>query len=1291
MLTKEEDGEAGEGGGGGSAPMLGEEPVRIPGVIVFPGRVGFLHQFFEAIVIVSNGAPGGTPLVIRNLRAKAKLPDAGTPGVEADDPLRIAETQVAGRVTELDLHGLGPDQKYGTGDDTTTFTPGQAGQATFLLEGLKEGLHTVTFGLEAELDGLPGGAIQVSGEVPGAVLVRDASFAVTFTHPSVVRAGQEYDLAITVYNSGSTDILGTFARLTGNSISGAELVKNDSNDIGRRDFPTTIKRKDSATIKWRLRANTTGAVTASYVKVGEGVSAGLQLVTGVGDRNVPLSPDSLILPDPVRHLPPGVVEAARALLGQAWSVANAPAGSLPEGVTPIRKQVVIDRAVELGIAGIRVDFGEPASVSLDTLVRDWLGELKADEGFADALRATPAGNTFYDAVGAEIGKRLTSATQPVSPADFQQEFAGAESPRSPFVSALASQAAGPAVAGLRLVDPTGKRVGFGEAEADARRIDLQSGAALSLSGTGASTAGQLALVSNPAEGNWTLAIDGWRDGTLDLSLVYPVAGRAYRQVNWNGVTITQGGKYRVLFRPENGTATPTLEVFNGNAWQTVAQGSAVGISQPAPRLVGVIQVTPDVIPGGDKYGRLVGLLFSKPMLKEQAETVAKYTIGGGELKNSTEMVGGPVKVRGAHIDYGDRFVFLSLDSPIGPYIRRDVIVSTLNDTHNMALAPSPSTRDIDPRVSPQGKPPGAYLTGRVLNADGTPVPNAPVVYWTQECPNPARVTMDPPPVPIAIRYTDAQGRYQLDYVRDGDCAPLSVTVNNPVTKAEKRLTSPVAYDGQHLVFDMVFLARGNVRGTVTSGGSPVAKAFVQVIPQLDAVAAKVVQTDESGSYSVSDIPVGNISVMAVGTGDLRTASGLAAGTIPGPNQTAFINVSLQNVSGVVRGRVLNPDGTPQVGALVVAYARLAGFRSSSRGDGATAVGYAYADREGAFTIRNLPVTDISLELTDYVTGLFLSQRVQLTTAAPEVSGVLLRLPGTGTVTGRVMDETGRPVAGASVRAAGGSVATDIEGYYTLQGLRAGTLSISASDPVTRMNGGTTATVRLGEVTAGANITILRPAFVEGHVYKVEEGATTPQPLGGAKVTTDGVNIIETDAQGRYRLENVPTGHSVTLRFVDEEKALAVNMPVVLSPGETLTRDVTLRSGSIRGRITQPDGVTGVIADVAIFAQRPILRPGLDYGILDTETPSLTRSAADGTYSLNGLNAGTFRVTTSNVFFPTPVSGGGALPPGGTAVCDLSLVSTLAGKIQGRVFQPDATTPAPAGTRVSLSPAARSPT
>src|SRR5205823_13203087 len=98
---------------------------------------------------------------------------------------------------------------------------------------------------------------------------------------------------------------------------------------------------------------------------------------------------------------------------------------------------------------------------------------------------------------------------------------------------------------------------------------------------------------------------------------------------------------------------------------------------------------------------------------------------------------------------------------------------------------------------------------------------------------------------------------------------------------------------------------------------------------------------------------------------------------------------------------------------VVAYALIPGFHSN-RTDGTITVGYAYTDRDGSFTISNLPVGDIKLEATDYVTGLIIRQTVQLTTANPEVSGVLLTLPGYGAVSGRVLDETGQPVPSAIV-------------------------------------------------------------------------------------------------------------------------------------------------------------------------------------------------------------------------------------------------------------------------------------
>ncbi|HBB87753.1 MAG TPA: hypothetical protein DC047_09075, partial [Blastocatellia bacterium] len=1272
----------------GTPPGGGEALPKIPGVIVFPGRVGFLHQFFEAIVIVGNGAPNGTPLVIHSLRAKAHLPDSGTPADTSDDPLRIAETQTGGRVVELDLHGLGPDNKYGTGDDTTSFSAGQFGQASFLLEGLKEGLHPISFDLEAMLEGLPSGPVKVSGTVPGAVLVRDASFAVTFTHPGVVRAGTQYDLGMTIYNSGQTDINGAFAQLPPNSISGAEFVGQDT---GRRNFATNIPRGQSATVKWRLRASVTGEVTASYVKVGDGISAGLALVTGVGDRNIPLSPDSLILPEPVRHLPPNVVEAARGLLGQGWSIANAPAGSLPQGVTKVTKQTVVNRAVELGIAGMRVDFGEPVSVSLDTVLRDWLGELQdtPDPGFADAQRNTQSGYDWFDSIGAETFQRLNAGSSSISGLEFHREFANTELPRSRFISALVTQANGQPVAGVRFVDSHGKLVGFG-AIADERDGDLAQGSSMRVAHTDVITGavtdgGQMLVISNPIIDNWTLELNGWHTGIVDLSLVVPTTSQAYSQISWSGIHITQGGKYRVRFKPLSLNSLPILEEFREGSWQAASTtADSTTLNQPSPRVVGVIQVTPSVVAGGDKYGRLIGVLFSKPMLQDQAQTLSRYKIGGGVLKgsNPAQQVGDPINVTGAKIDYGNRFVFLKLDSTIGPYIDRDLTISSLADTRRLPLSPSPSTTTIGARVSPEGIPPGAYLTGRVVNADGTPVVHAPVITWAQECPDPSVIALPPPPTPIVLKYTDAQGRYEIDYVRDGDCAPLNVTVNNPTTHSEKRLTSAVAYDGQHMVLDMVFLARGNVEGNITSGGQPMPKAFVRVVPDLDVVGTKVVQADAAGHYVAKDVPVGNVSVLAVGEGTAHNASGFNAGTITGPGQTAFINVSLQNIAGAVSGHVFHADQTIAPGALVVAYEVIAGFHTT-RSDGATAVGYAFADRDGSFRIENLPVGAVKLEVTDYVTGLIVTQNVQLTNSIPAVNGLVITLPGFGSVSGRVTDDVGTPLANVFVSSAGRGVQTDSLGNYTLQSLPAGVKTISAYDAATQRSGSAQATVTIGQTTNGTDIVIQRPSALQGTVYLVKEGTSAVVPAAGVKVSADGFVIVDTDAQGHYTIPRVQPGE-LLLRFVDPSKGYALNTSVKLAPGETLTRDATFRPGTIHGKVYQPDGVTPTLAQLSLYVPRPDMTQGFSWGLLSTDPPLSTQSAVDGSYSVSGVNPGTYRITTSNVFFPTRVSNGGTLPPGGNEETNLVLVSTLAGKIQGNVYQPDGTTLVGPGIRVTLS-------
>jgi len=46
----------------------------IPGVIIIPNNIGFLHQYFSALLMVSNGAPALSGLVVKDLTATIILP-----------------------------------------------------------------------------------------------------------------------------------------------------------------------------------------------------------------------------------------------------------------------------------------------------------------------------------------------------------------------------------------------------------------------------------------------------------------------------------------------------------------------------------------------------------------------------------------------------------------------------------------------------------------------------------------------------------------------------------------------------------------------------------------------------------------------------------------------------------------------------------------------------------------------------------------------------------------------------------------------------------------------------------------------------------------------------------------------------------------------------------------------------------------------------------------------------------------------------------------------------------------
>ncbi|MCW5558717.1 MAG: hypothetical protein KIT22_12930, partial [Verrucomicrobiae bacterium] len=300
---------------------LGLSIPPIPALMVIPGNIGFLNQFFSVQIFTENAAPSGSGLSVYNIHATLKLPpgpdrvastDYAQPG---DDPLRFARVGPDKIIQPVQaIVQPGSDGELGTPDDNPRLRPGESGQAEFLVEGLQEGLHVMDLDLEADMDGLAAGPVRVKGRAAGSVLVRNPRFSMAFSHPRTVRVGEPYEASVTLLNTGITPANLVQVTLNKNSISGAVLEDESQQTVELG----TLQPGQSATATYRFRALRTGAVSFSNLTTSDDSVVGrFRLSIGVDERGVVLSPDSLALPDQVNSLPAGLLFAANRVLGQA--------------------------------------------------------------------------------------------------------------------------------------------------------------------------------------------------------------------------------------------------------------------------------------------------------------------------------------------------------------------------------------------------------------------------------------------------------------------------------------------------------------------------------------------------------------------------------------------------------------------------------------------------------------------------------------------------------------------------------------------------------------------------------------------------------------------------------------------------------------------------------------------------------------------------------------------------------------------------------------------------------------
>ncbi|PYM10793.1 MAG: hypothetical protein DME18_15615 [Verrucomicrobia bacterium] len=116
----------------------------IPALMIIPGNIGYLNQFFSVQIFTENAAPQNSGLSVFNVRAEVILPPGpdqiastnyNTPG---DDPLRFARIGPDKIIQSIQpVVRPGPDGQIGSADDIGRLYPGETGQAEFLVEGLQ--------------------------------------------------------------------------------------------------------------------------------------------------------------------------------------------------------------------------------------------------------------------------------------------------------------------------------------------------------------------------------------------------------------------------------------------------------------------------------------------------------------------------------------------------------------------------------------------------------------------------------------------------------------------------------------------------------------------------------------------------------------------------------------------------------------------------------------------------------------------------------------------------------------------------------------------------------------------------------------------------------------------------------------------------------------------------------------------------------------------------------------------------------------------------------------------------
>lgn len=419
---------------------------------------------------------------------------------------------------------------------------------------------------------------------------------------------------------------------------------------------------------------------------------------------------------------------------------------------------------------------------------------------------------------------------------------------------------------------------------------------------------------------------------------------------------------------------------------------------------------------------------------------------------------------------------------------------------------------------------GAFVTGRLLTAEGNPTPGRLELRESQG------VALQPERVEESRVDAKSDGGFRLGPLASGEHVLIATAPGHAATLVPVRVAKG---DSEADVGEVTLEVGGWIRGRVVDeDGRPIAEAAVTAV----AIGPpSTVRSGDDGAFELTGLRGERHRLTAAAPGYvLPYAPGASAAS-----GAEDVVLELRR-AGTVIGRVEDPDGRPITGFGVQ-------LESEERSSGPSYYGPArpFGDAEGRFRLDDVVPGPHVLEVT--AAGFSRAVVADVAVTAGETTDVgLVRLDHGAALSGTVVDESGAPVPGAELRLqaaardsywARQTARSGIGGAYRLEGLEPGRVGLLAQhrDYADELIEGIEIAPGQGEISL--DVVLVRGGRIEGRIRR-RDG----QPIAGVPVTfmrdetgslsfsTLTRNLMSTDADGRFFFASVLPGRTVVQVF-----------------------------------------------------------------------------------------------------------------------------------------------------------------